>query len=253
MNGLLLHLSAPMQAWGADSQFGTRLTHPHPTRSGLTGLLACTLGRTRGEPLHDLAALSYTIRVDRPGQRLRDYHTVGGGYPRERTVITADGKRRNDATSTLVSHRWYIADAAFTVAVTGPADTIETVARALRYPVWQPYLGRRSCPPDSPLLIAAVDDPVAALHLMPLHRGPDRGRATVDVMFLLDHAPQSGLPPTAELRDNPNPDGSRAFATRPQWQTTRPMPADLCAGYGTAWLASLTAWRDTLTDPATAA
>ena len=62
-----------------------------------------------------------TVRVDRPGVLLRDLHTVGGGMSAKDTVTTADGGKRSGATGTLLSHRMYLADAAFTVAVTTAA------------------------------------------------------------------------------------------------------------------------------------
>ncbi|MFF7403035.1 type I-E CRISPR-associated protein Cas5/CasD [Streptomyces murinus] len=80
------------------------------------------MGRSRHHRLDDLA-LSVTVRADRPGTHLRDFHTVGGGLSRERTVVTADGKRRDSDTSTLTSTRWYLQDAAFTVALTLPDHT----------------------------------------------------------------------------------------------------------------------------------
>lgn len=92
--GLLLHLSGPLQSWGSDADFEVRSTYRWPTRSGLTGLLACCLGRPRDSDNTDLTELSYTIRVDRPGQREMDFHTIGGGYPRHLTPPTADGKFR---------------------------------------------------------------------------------------------------------------------------------------------------------------
>ncbi|MEY9937654.1 type I-E CRISPR-associated protein Cas5/CasD [Streptacidiphilus sp. MAP5-3] len=246
MGGLLLHLASPIQSWGAPSQFSTRLTHPHPTRSALTGLLACALGRDRDQPVDDLAELAYTVRVDRPGRQLRDYHTVGGGYPRERTVITAEGKRRKEATATLVSHRWYLSDAAFTVAVTGPDTTIALAAQALRSPVWHPYLGRRSCPPSAPLLITTHPDPVAALDLVPLHRTPDQQAEVVQVGFIHEAEPGSGMPPSRVVEDVPAPDRSRNFGSRALWEEQRALPAELCAGYGTHYLTEITAYRDRL-------
>lgn len=246
MSGLLLHLASPLQSWGAPSQFSTRLTHPHPTRSALTGLLACALGRGREEPVDDLAELGYTVRIDRPGQQLRDYHTVGGGNPREHTVITAAGKRRSESTATLVSHRWYLSDAAFTVAVTGPADTIALVATALRTPSWHPYLGRRSCPPSAPLLITEHPDPVTALDLVPLHRAPGRPADAVEIGFVHEVDPDTAIPPSRVIEDVPAADRSRTFTTRALWETTRPFPASLCAGYGTQYLTAITTYRDQL-------
>lgn len=180
MTGFLFQLGGPMQSWGEHSEFGDRDTTAHPTRSGLIGLIASALGITRdrahpgagpgaaGVRFDDLARLRFTIRVDRPGVRLRDYHTVGGGLPRHRTVPTASGTRRSAEAATVVTHRHYLADAVFTVAVTTQdADHEELLTAcdaALRRPHWPPHMGRRSCPPGAVLLLrTAVDDPYTEL------------------------------------------------------------------------------------------
>ncbi|HEY8981542.1 MAG TPA: type I-E CRISPR-associated protein Cas5/CasD, partial [Streptomyces sp.] len=125
--GLLLHLSAVIQFWGGPQGGSTRTSHPHPTRSGLTGLIAAAQGRPRGSDMSDLDQLTYTIRIDRPGHRLVDFHTVGGGYPKHRTLPTANGTHRGNA---LIRHDWYLHDAAFTIAVTGPPALLQQTAHA---------------------------------------------------------------------------------------------------------------------------
>ncbi|MFG2919283.1 type I-E CRISPR-associated protein Cas5/CasD [Kitasatospora sp. NPDC048298] len=252
--GLLLHLAAPMQSWGSPSHFGTRLTYPYPTRSALTGLFACVLGLPRGSDLGELAGLRFTVRVDRPGRLMRDYHTVGGGYPREKTVMTASGGRRPLKEATLQSERWYLADAAFTVAVTGPPAVTDRVADGLRRPVWHPYLGRRSCPPTSPVLVAAVDNPVAELHRLPLHRerdnpvpGPDSEEGSVEVVFVHDTDPGTGHPPVTQVRDRLPAAGGRRFASRPLWETRHTFTHAQHAGTGTAWITALTTYTRTRT------
>ena len=44
MATLLLRLAAPLQAWGAESKFETRRTLHYPTKSGVIGMLAASLG-----------------------------------------------------------------------------------------------------------------------------------------------------------------------------------------------------------------
>src|SRR5262245_64911549 len=52
---------------------------------------------------------------------------------------------------------------------------ITEIAMALRAPVWAPYLGRRSCPPDTPFLLAdGVADPVRELERRPRYGAQDR-------------------------------------------------------------------------------
>lgn len=189
MSGLVLRLAGPLQSWGEHSAFAERDTVGFPTRSGLVGLFACALGQPRRAPLTRFAELELTVRVDAPGVLLTDFHTVGGGLPAARTVPTAEGKHRPGDTGTMVSRRRYLADAVFTVAVSGPGSLLDEIGLALLSPHWQLYLGRRSCPPDEPLLLRrGVEDPEAELRRVPLPRRPrplraaDRERVTVDLI-----------------------------------------------------------------------
>ena len=65
---LLIRLAGPMQSWGDSSRFARRTTRREPTKSGVVGLLASALGRTREDPVEDLAQLELAIRVEQPGR-----------------------------------------------------------------------------------------------------------------------------------------------------------------------------------------
>lgn len=245
MTGLLLRLAGPMQSWGDHSAFTERDTNPFPTRSGLIGLFAAALGRRRGQPVDDLAALGITVRVDRPGTLMQDFHTIGGGLPRAQTVMTAEGKRRPEGQTTIVSRRYYLADAVFTVAVTGPTATVTMVADALANPVWAPFLGRRSCPAEAPLLLRwPATDPVAELHTaLPLARKHPETGDTVGVDFVYEQAPSADVEGASRhsLIDVPldfHPQ-RRRYLSRSVWVVRRELPARLCAGYGSEYLAAL--------------
>ncbi|MFD9692434.1 type I-E CRISPR-associated protein Cas5/CasD [Kitasatospora sp. NPDC059088] len=255
--GLLLRLAAPVQSWGERSQFNERDTAPFPTRSGVIGLLAAALGRKRGEDIGDLATLSLTVRADRPGTVLRDLHTVGGGLPAPRTVTTAEGKKRSGATATLLSHRYYLADAVFTAAITADSGLLETWAQALRNPHWPPYLGRRSCPPEGPLLLGLVDDPLHHLVHLPIARRTPTGTRTVDVVFHGDQPldrlgthPQpggdDGSTPAGEVTDDPVTFHARerSYRARPRYQRTLTLPAERCRGLGAVYLTALGSYLD---------
>ncbi|MFF0296307.1 type I-E CRISPR-associated protein Cas5/CasD [Kitasatospora sp. NPDC004614] len=248
--GLLLRLAGPLQSWGERSKFNERDTAPFPTRSGVIGLLACALGRPRDAGITDLARLSLTVRADRPGTVLRDLHTVGGGLPARHTVTTADGKKRPAAAATLLSHRYYLADAVFTAALTGPASVLAECADALRRPVWPPYLGRRSCPPEGPLLLGEFDDVLHHLVNLPLarvHRGP---AGTVPVVFHGDRPltalgpGDDGTAPVGQVNDDPlsfHPQ-RRAHQSRARYQRTLHLPAEQCHGHSTGYLKALAAY-----------
>ena len=253
--GLLLRLSGPLQSWGERSHFNERDTAGFPTRSGIIGLLASALGRQRGESIDDLARLAVTVRVDRPGVLLRDLHTVGGGLPAKATVTTAEGKKRSGDTATLLTHRTYLADAAFTVALTTTDDDTGLLAQAetaLTHPHWPPYLGRRSCPPEGPLLLGRFDDVTHPLVHLPL-AAPKPSNSTAPVDFLADHplthlAPpdgtDTGAHPAGQVNDQPltfHP-RRRAYHDRPLYRRTLHLPADQHTGLGTDHLHALAAY-----------
>ena len=155
MTTLLLRLCGPMQSWGTQSRFKVRDTGLEPSKSGVVGLLCAALGRPRHEDVTDLAQLRMGVRVDREGAHERDYHTVGGSHLKgERYgVVTADGSLGG----TVVSQRYYLADASFLVGLEGDASLLAEVNAALAAPVWQIFLGRKAFVPGVPVRLP--DDP----------------------------------------------------------------------------------------------
>lgn len=230
MSGLVLRLAGPMQSWGEHSEFGDRDTLPYPSRSGLIGMFAAAQEVTRGEPLTRYEALRLTVRIDSPGLRMSDFHTIGGGLPRVRTVPTAEGKRRPGNATTIVTRRSYLADAVFTVAVTGPGA--DDIGRALLFPRWQSYLGRRSFVPD-PLLVLRTGacDPVAELRTgVPLpSRRLDKGRESVPVDLVTEG--RADTESRTVLNDVPHSFASRErrYASREVRVDSVELPAHLVA------------------------
>ncbi|MFF7723694.1 type I-E CRISPR-associated protein Cas5/CasD [Streptomyces luteogriseus] len=178
MSGLVLRLAGLLQSFGERGVFHYRDTCAFPTRSALIGMFAAAQGRPREhalDPYPHLQApgdttapshrdLTLTVRIDQPGTLYRDFHTVGGGRPREQSLRTGDGTRRKPAASTLVSHRDYLTGAVYTVAVTGPAMLTAHIAETLERPRFGLFLGRRACLPDEPLLLNPDSpDPVQEL------------------------------------------------------------------------------------------
>lgn len=145
MSTLLLRLAGPMQSWGDSSRFSRRDTRQEPTKSGVIGMLAAAAGRRRSDPIADLAALPFGVRVDQPGRLLRDFQVA---------VRPTDGKQLP------ISQRFYLSDAVFVAAVEGDAGFIGQLADAVRRPVFPLYLGRRSCPPARPVFLSVHDEPL---------------------------------------------------------------------------------------------
>lgn len=143
MTTLLLRLAGPMQAWGAASRHARRETCSEPTKSGVLGLIAAAQGRRRSDPLEDLAGLRFGVRVDQPGRLRADFQTA---------------IRWQDGTSMPLSYRYYLEDARFLAAVEGTRDLVETLADAIRRPVYPLFLGRRSCPTEGRIFLGLTEE-----------------------------------------------------------------------------------------------
>ncbi len=146
---LVLRLEGPLQSWGERSRWDVRETADRPTKSAVIGLLGAALGLKRNSPkLVEMGRqLRFAVRVDRPGQRMVDFHTVSGALP------SADGKTKGkeDDPYTLLTPRTYLQDASFLVALEGPEEMVEECALALKQPRWPYFLGRKCCPPAVPV------------------------------------------------------------------------------------------------------
>ncbi|MER7200083.1 type I-E CRISPR-associated protein Cas5/CasD [Streptomyces sp. CB01635] len=244
--GLLLRLAGPLSAYGTHAVSTYRATHQHPTRSAITGMLAAAAGRPHHHalnPFTDLPGqpayhqLQFTIRTDRPGALHTDYHVTGGGYPRHQLLHTSAGTRRPPDQSALPSHRLYLNDAAFVLALTGPPALIDAIADHLEHPHYAPYLGRRTCVPDEPLVLGPPrPDPVHhLLHHVPLAlpTPPSLGTRTVPVTFWWETPPAHQPHATyTELADQPRDltPHTRHHTQRRIWRTTEHLPARLYAG-----------------------
>lgn len=161
---LLLWLEAPLQSWGHDSKFGRRDTLNFPTKSGVMGLVCCALGYggEQKEFLAEFSQLKQTVlsfvrknHRDEKTDRLpllRDFHMVGSGYddkdPWTTLLIpkTADGKKAVGGGAKL-TYRYYLQDGYFAVILEVPTDKSDLIANALQNPVWDLFLGRKSCVP----------------------------------------------------------------------------------------------------------
>lgn len=203
MATLLLRLQGPMQSWGTTSRFDERDTQLEPSKSGVLGLLCAALGRDRLEPVDDLAALRMGVRVDREGVPMRDYQTATG-------VLIASGKA--DPHRTVVSPRFYLADAAFLVGLEGEDRALlARIQTALRAPVWPLALGRKSFAPSAPVWLpdGLLDLPLHdALHQWPALGEGDRRDSQV-VRHVIEDAEEGSVrldqpvAPFAERRFGP--------------------------------------------------
>jgi len=150
MPTLLLRLVGPMQSWGTTSRFNQRDTDKEPSKSGIIGLLAAAMGidRNNWTDLEPFTRLSMGVRHDRPGLPKRDYQTAGCAITD--SIIKANGTQAKDG---VISQRYYLADAAFLVALEGDEGTLGKAYAKIKSPVWPLALGRRSYVPSEPIWI----------------------------------------------------------------------------------------------------
>jgi len=202
-NTLFLRLEGPLQAWGNnESKFLVRRTAEAPTKSGVIGLLCAALGASRTSArdqwLPKLNSLLMGVRIDSPGVRCWDFHTVGAGM--QMRIAEAEGKTKPGA---MLTRREYLCDASFLVALQGEHPLIEELESHLRRPRWALYLGRKCCPPSRPLLEhppGSFPDPLSALRSVPWRRRLQDDPLLETLDCLLDWRPskdQSEAPPDA--------------------------------------------------------
>ena len=135
-NTLFLRFEGPLQAWGVqESKFVVRRTAEAPTKSGVIGMLCAALGVSRrlaaDDWLERLCALRMGVRVDAPGIRWWDYHTVGAKM--KMRIAEGEGKTKPGA---MLTRREYLCDASFLVALQGESALVLELSSAMKSPRW---------------------------------------------------------------------------------------------------------------------
>lgn len=209
MPTLLLTLAGPLQAWGTHEGGHLRDTDTAPSKSGVVGMIAAALGRSRFDSLSDLTTLAFGVRIDLSGTRITDMHTTQTTkQPEGGLAELALFGGRKPATSVgevaAMSWRTYLADAVFVAAVSGDTAPLEKYATALRHPVYPLFLGRRACPAE-PVDATVVEDstPVEALRSYPFQGlAPIRRTVTGDDGTVIHQLRDGswGIPKTLEIQ-----------------------------------------------------
>ncbi|HEX3732761.1 MAG TPA: type I-E CRISPR-associated protein Cas5/CasD [Mycobacteriales bacterium] len=207
MTVVAIRLAGPLQSWGSDSRFTRRTAGSEPTKSGVLGLVAAAKGLRRTDPLEELLQLRLGVRVDQPGQLMRDFHTA--------VRWNKDGSRK----SMPLSHRYYHADAVYLAVLEGESQLVANIHSALRSPVFPLYLGRRSCPPAGPVALGMFEkDLDTALGMIPWQVSPSRqrlhGQPTVRLDTARDARPGEAAETQRDLPVSFNPH-RRLYALRP--------------------------------------
>lgn len=206
---LLIRLEGPLLAFGGEAVDAYGVVADFPAASMVTGLLANALGFRRGER-ERLARLQerlvFGARIDREGERIRDFQTAAIGAADQGWTTRGRPEGRAGGAGTYkgphIRRRDYDADKAVTVALRLDPDTepptLDDCAAALAEPARPLFLGRKSCPPSAPLLLGLreADDLLRALMLAPLADKPD------DRLRLMEPLPpdSSGRVPGTEDR-----------------------------------------------------
>jgi CRISPR system Cascade subunit CasD len=172
---LLMWLEAPLQSWGHDSKFGRRGTLEFPTKSGVIGVICCAMGLSDPDPEILTELVGCGMKVDAYARKnrfsdeaenqtvLTDFHMVGSGFdtkdPWQDLMVpkTSEGKRPASG-GPRMTFRHYIQDMAFAVTLEVPEELLVRVKAALADPVWDIYLGRKSCAPTEFILQGVFDD-----------------------------------------------------------------------------------------------
>lgn len=157
----MLRFDAPLQAWGGEAVDPRRPTRAHPSRSALAGLVANALGWRHGHHADRTTALQdalrYAVREERVPRLLRDFQTANlGDIGLEGWTRWGMEKRGGSVPGgTQPMEKTYLADGRLCAAL-GLADgapvTLDEVEEAIRRPARPLFLGRKGCPPASPLL-----------------------------------------------------------------------------------------------------
>ena len=181
----MLRLAGPMQSWGVHSKFNSRPTQTEPSKSGVIGLIASALGRSREESVEDLTNLRFGVRVDQEGLIETDLQ-IATVY-NDKTAST-NGKARESIVDPFLSYyeynklykekykekkpsaspikttlttNYFIADGIFVVGLeSDDKDFLITIEKALKNPKYPLYLGRRSYIPTMPLFLGIRNLPL---------------------------------------------------------------------------------------------
>jgi CRISPR system Cascade subunit CasD len=124
------------QSWGGPTNnHEFRTTEPHPTKSGITGLICNALGADRSdhETVREIAAAPMTIRIDKQGHYNRQIQTI------QDVPLANDGTPRP-----IKSTRIHLDAACFLVLLAyHDHDTAYAVAGALERPRRPLFFGRK--------------------------------------------------------------------------------------------------------------
>lgn len=180
---LIFRLHGALASWGDIAVGDIRPSYRYPSKSAVIGLLAAALGVKRDDTdkLSELFKLQFSVRVDAFGVPIEDYHTIQ--TPSEQAIKQDRGKdywtrldeiaainwrviqsQSNAEAGAIQSRRTYYCDALYTAAVSEDDNNpitwnklnseivqLNDLIWYLEKPLFNLYLGRKSCPLSLPL------------------------------------------------------------------------------------------------------
>jgi CRISPR system Cascade subunit CasD len=105
----------------------------------------------------------------------RDYHTVMDS-------IKSSGSKGD----TVISQRYYVADADYLVGLEGDRALLEALDAALQSPVWQLYFGRKSFVPSRPVQAGVVNAALEIALQQSLYQKPSRQNDLKPLRYVLE-------------------------------------------------------------------
>lgn len=172
MRFFVLKIYSHLQSWGTTELDNSNDSNPKtteffPTKSGLSGLVRCALGR--GRDVFDdfdkkLLSMEYFVRVDQIGSVMKDFQ-----------VMQASHHNFKANNSSKIIPKIYLENYSFTVLMSFPdldSNELDFVAEKLNNPTWNIFYGRKTCIPLLPPFVGVIDsdDPIELLKKIPLHK-----------------------------------------------------------------------------------
>jgi CRISPR system Cascade subunit CasD len=231
MRYLVFQLYGPLAAWGEPAVGEARHSATHPGRSALLGLLAAALGLRRDDQSAQMQlaeSVRFGVKTLAMGTALKDYHTTQVP-PQERKIshyYTRKDELGSSKLGTILSSREYRQDGLW-LAAAWPAGAesgfgLEQLAEKLAKPMFQLYLGRKSCPlalPLNPRLIEAESLRGAfAEYILPAELAKIARSRTLHYHWeSCDHSGFPSSSPHAPRHDDPISRGRWQFAERSEY------------------------------------
>lgn len=171
---LCLWLEADLQSWGVESKFSRKETLSFPTKSGILGIILASMGLKghQTDLLAKLNNLDMQVKAYCPHaihySTNTDFHMVGSGYDASDGFQSQFIPKRADGKSAVgsgakLTYRTYLQDIAFAVFLEISDSLVSEVTTALCEPIYDSYLGRKSCAPSEFIFQGCYDDLRGAL------------------------------------------------------------------------------------------